>query len=301
MSTSVPMLVDTVNFQRAARTTMHDETKSATGFAQRCGPWAVVTGASDGIGRAFAFELAARGLHLVLVARRQPLLDALAAQLHAAHGIHCRVIAADLGDARAVQSLADATQDLDVGLLVAAAGFGTSGPLIETPLAAELDLVAVNCSALLASSWHFARRFVERGSGALVLMSSLLAFHGTPRAANYAASKAYVQSLAEGLRVELAPHGVQVVASAPGPVDSGFAARAGMRMSAALRPDQVARATLDALGRRTTVRPGGLSKLLGWSLATLPRWGRVKVIAMVMQGMTAHQQAGGTAHRRPAD
>jgi uncharacterized protein len=274
---------------------------STTGFAKRYGPWAVVTGASEGIGREFAHELAARGLHLVLVARRRPLLDALAAQLHAAHGIRCRVIAADLGQAQAVQSLAEATQDLDVGLLVAAAGFGTSGPLIEAPLAAELDLVAVNCSALLASSWHFARRFVERGRGGLVLMSSLLAFHGTPRAANYAASKAYVQSLAEGLRVELAAHGVQVVASAPGPVQSGFAARAGMRMSAALRPDQVARDTLDALGRRTTVRPGGLSKLLGWSLALLPRWGQVKVITAVMRGMTAHQHAGGATLPRAAD
>jgi hypothetical protein len=116
-------------------------------------------------------------------------------------------------------------------------------------------------------------------------MSSVVAFQGVPRAANYAATKAYVQSLAEGLRAELRPLGVDVVASAPGPVHSGFAERAGMRMGLALTPSAVASATLAALGRRGTVRPGWLSKLLGWSLALLPRWVRVRVMALVMGGM----------------
>jgi short-subunit dehydrogenase len=122
-----------------------------------------------------------------------------------------------------------------------------------------------------------------------VLLSSLVAFQGVPRAANYAATKAYIQTLAEGLRAELRPHGVDVLASAPGPIASGFAQRADMRMSASLQPDVVATATLDALGRTTTVRPGWLSKALGWSLALLPRWAMVQVMARVMKGMTAHQ------------
>jgi short-subunit dehydrogenase len=145
--------------------------------------------------------------------------------------------------------------------------------LIDAPLAVECDMVDVNCSAVLAMSWHFARRFAARRRGGLVLISSLLAFHGVPRAANYAATKAYVQTLAEGLRVELAPFGVDVVASAPGPIRSGFAERADMKMALSLEPEVVARLTLRALGRRTTVRPGWLSKLLGWSLARRPRHG----------------------------
>jgi short-subunit dehydrogenase len=103
------------------------------------------------------------------------------------HGIACRAQAADLGDPAAVQA---ATSDLEVGLLLAAAGYGTSGAFIDAPLELECDMVDVNCSAMLAMSWHFARRFAARRRGGLVLMSSLLTFHGVPRAANYAATKA---------------------------------------------------------------------------------------------------------------
>jgi uncharacterized protein len=259
-------------------------------FAVRYGPWALVTGASDGIGKAFAQELAAAKLNLVLVARRKPLLDSLAAELAKAHGIQCRTIAADLSLPGAAHALDEATQDLDLGLLVAAAGFGTSGPLIDADLAAEVEMVNVNCNAVLGSTWHCARRFAAQRRGGIILLSSLLAFHGTPRAANYAATKAYIQTLAEGLRVELAPFGVDVIASAPGPIQTGFAARANLQMAQALPPATVAKVTLAALGKKTTVRPGWLSKLLGWSLAMLPRWGQIKIITQVMKGMTAHQK-----------
>ncbi|MEC5216737.1 short-subunit dehydrogenase [Actimicrobium sp. GrIS 1.19] len=273
--------------------------RASSAFRPRYGEWAVVTGASDGIGRAFACQLAAAGLNLVLVARRTALLHALADELTRAHGIACRVLVADLSDRRALHEMAEATIDLDVCLLVAAAGFGTSGPFIAASLAAESDMLEVNCAAVLALSWHYARRFATRGRGGLVLMSSLLAFHGVPRAANYAATKAYVQTLAEGLHAELAPLGVDVVASAPGPIRSGFAQRADMRMAMSQEPDVVARGTLAALGRRTTVRPGWLSKLLGWSLAPLPRWAKIMVIKKVMGDMTAHQSAPASVLKRP--
>lgn len=276
-------------------------TANPTDYARRYGPWAVVTGASEGIGRALATELARRGLHLVLVARREPLLQALAADLRRDHGIECRVVAADMADADTLRQLADSTHALDIGLLVAAAGFGTSGALADAELDNELNMVDVNCRAVLGLSWHFARRFKARGRGGLVLLSSLVAFQGVPRAANYAATKAYIQTLAEGLRMELQAHGVDVLASAPGPIASGFAQRADMRMSASLQPEVVARASLGALGRSTTVRPGWLSKALGWSLALLPRWAMVQVMAQVMKGMTAHQPpARATALDRPA-
>jgi uncharacterized protein len=258
-------------------------------LAMRYGPWAVVTGASDGIGRAFARHLAGEGLHLVLVARRDAALQALADELRQAYGVDCRVLALDLSSPEALAQLAEATAGLELGLLVAAAGFGSSGPLLEATLDDELGMVDLNCRAVTAQAWHFGRRFAAQRRGGLVLMSSLLAFHGTPRAAHYAATKAYVQSLAEGLRVEWAPLGVDVIASAPGPVRSGFEARADMQMAQALPPEVVARVTMQALGRRTTVRPGWLSKMLGWSLATLPRAGRVRVMTQVMKGMTAHQ------------
>lgn len=267
---------------------------NAVAFTQRYGPWAVVTGASDGIGRAFAERLAATGLNVVLVARRRALLESLAIDLGRRYGITCQVIEADLADRGAVQRIVDAVDDRDVGLAVAAAGFGTSGPLLGSTLETEISMVEVNCSAVLQFSWHMAQRMVERGRGGLVLLSSIVAFQGVPRAANYAATKAYIQSLAEGLRFELAPLGVDVVGAAPGPVRSGFEARADMRMTQAIQPDVVAAQTLRALGRRGTVRPGLLSKVLGWSLATAPRLLRVQIMARIMGGMTSHQ-------RRPAN
>lgn len=251
------------------------------------GPWAVVTGASDGIGRAFARELAAAGMNLVLVARREAQLDTIAADLRGRYGVECRVIATDLADPLASANMLDRTTDLDVGLLVAAAGFGSSGPLLSQPDGSEQDQLAVNCAAVLGQCMHFGRRFEARGHGGVILLSSVVAFHGTPWSANYAATKAYVQSLAEALRHEWAPQGLQVLACAPGPVDSGFGARAHLRLGRTITPAVVAQQTLRALPRGGTVRPGWLSKLLGWSLATAPRALRVRIMGSIMHGMAA--------------
>lgn len=255
--------------------------------SQRFGPWAVVTGASDGIGRAFAVELAAAGLKLVLVARRQAVLDALADELRRRHGVSCQTLALDLALPDAMPRLAAATDALDVGLLVAAAGFGSAGPLLAQPARDETDMLDVNCRAVLAQCLHFGPRLVQRRRGGIVLLSSLVAFHGTPWSANYAATKAYVQSLAEGLRVEWLGQGVEVLACAPGPVATGFAGRARMTLGRSSTPEVVARQTLAALGRRGTVRPGALSKLLGWGLGMAPRAWRVALMGRIMQGMAA--------------
>lgn len=263
-------------------------TRESSRLKNRYGPWAVVTGASDGIGREIAHALAEAGLSLVLVARRAEVLEALAGELGARFAVTTRVLAVDLAQPRGVSELVAETRGLDVGLLVAAAGFGTSGHFLDASLDDELGMIDVNCRAVAALTHHFGRRLAERRRGGIVLLSSLLAFQGVPRAANYAATKAYVQSLAEGLRAELAPLGVDVLASAPGPIHTGFARRANMQMALALTPASVARSTLSALGRRGTVRPGWLSKLLESALALLPRWGRVAVLARVMAGMTKH-------------
>lgn len=264
-------------------------TRADARFRNRYGPWAVVTGASEGIGRAFADHLARRGLNLVLVARRGAILEDMAARYAAKHGIDVRVLTADLSQSGGPDTLADVTAALEVGLVVAAAGYGRSGPLIDSDIDDELRMLDVNCRSVLSTAAHFGRRFARQRRGGIILLSSLFAFQGVPRAANYAATKAYVQSLAEGLRIELAPFGVDVVASAPGPVQSGFAKRADMRMGLAAQPAEVARATLAALGRRSVVRPGWLAKVLEASLIGLPRWGRARILGHVVRGMTRHQ------------
>jgi hypothetical protein len=246
-----------------------------------------VTGASDGIGKAFAEELAREGFGLVLVARRESLLNSIATDLGARYNVQVATLACDLGAPDGVRQTIAFAEGRDVGLLVSAAGFGTSGDFVDGDIAAELDMLAVNCGATLALAYEFARRFKARGRGGLVLMGSLLGFQGVPRAANYAATKAYVQALAEGLRPELRRSGVDVIAAAPGPVASGFGARARMRLSGA-KPSAVPRAVLRALGKKTTVRPGFLSQALEASMFGLPRAGRSFILGRVMAGMTRH-------------
>lgn len=261
--------------------------KDARSLRTRYGPWAVVTGASSGIGREAAVQLAVAGLHLVLVARRTDPLEALAATLRERYGVNVTVAAADLADRTGAETVARATEQLDVGLLVAAAGYGTSGDFLDADLPRELDMLEVNAAAPLILAHNFGQRFARRGRGGMVLLSSVVAFQGVPRSAHYAATKAYVQTFAEGLHAELTAHGIDVLAVAPGPVHSGFADRAGMRMGRALQPTDVVTPALLALGRRATVAPGWLSKVLTWSLATLPRRARVRVMGLVMKGMTS--------------
>jgi len=152
-------------------------------------------------------------------------------------------------------------------------------------------MLDVNCFAVLEQSVVFGQRFAKRGRGGIVLMASLLGWQGVSGAAHYAATKAYVQSLAEGLHRELGPLNVDVLVSAPGPVNSGFAGRADMRMGNADTPATVAKASLQALGRKTTVIPGALGKFLSYSLLALPRFLRVRILTAVMGSMTRHRTA----------
>ena len=234
-----------------------------------------------------AREVASRGVNVVLVARQGDVLAQLAADLAQQFRVQTHVIAADLSTEAGLEAVTAGTTDLDVGLLVAAAGFGTSGSFLDADVRAEREMLNINCWAVTAQALTFGRRFARRGHGGMVLFASLVGFQGVPRAAHYSATKSYVQSLAEALHVELAPQGVAVLASAPGPVHSGFASRAGMQMGMALTPADVARATIGALGRHATVVPGGLSKLLTYSLRPLPRWARVRILGRIMGGMTS--------------
>lgn len=268
-------------------------------FRHRYGAYAVVTGASSGIGLAIARELAARGLDLLLVARRGAVLEAVAAELAATQPVACEVLPADLGTPAGRGALRARIDGLDVGLLVHAAGYGTAGPFLGTDAGDEIGLLHVNALAALELSHALAPRLAARGRGGIVFLSSIVAFQGVPRAANYAASKAYVQSLAEALAVELRPHGVDVLASAPGPVHSAFATRARMTFGRAADPAVVAAATVAALGRRSTTRPGRLAKILGGALATAPRALRVRILAAIMAGMT--RDAAGDARRPRSD
>jgi hypothetical protein len=255
----------------------------------RYGPWALVTGGSSGIGKSMAGFLAQAGLNLVLNGRDSAALELARQELMTHYPVEVVTIPADLSTVFGQEKLIADTDGLDIGLLVNNAGFATSGTLIDNPLDAELDMLAVNVQAVLRLTHHFAQRFRQRQRSGIIFLSSIVAFQGVPFAANYAASKAYVQSLAEALAVECKPFHIDVLSATPGPVESGFGARADMRMNGAMRPEQVALPIIQALGRSSGVVPGPLSKLLVYALRTAPRFLKIRIMQGVMAGFTKHQ------------
>ena len=203
-----------------------------------------------------AKNLASVGMNLVLTGRNKKKLIELSDQLEEEYNIIAEIIVADLSHSSEVYRLVEETQDIPVNLFVASAGFGTSGSFHTANLESELNMLKVNTIALMMLTHYFGRKFANQGKGGIILMSSIVGFQGVPNAANYSATKAYVQSLAEGLYHELKPFGVDILAAAPGPVNSGFASVANMQMGQALSPNQVAPQILKALGKKHTVFPG---------------------------------------------
>ncbi len=261
-----------------------------TRLKQRYGQWAIVTGASSGIGLELTCQLASAGFNIVINGRNLEKLREVEKHLKSTYHIDVKIIVADLSDISSIERIIDQTQNLNVGMLVVSAGYGTSGLFVHSSLHSEINMIRVNCEALLSITYYYSQRFVTQKRGGIILMSSMVAFQGVPYSANYAATKAYVQSFAEALAVELKPKGVDVLAAAPGPVDSGFGLRANMKMSMSLKPSDVGVPILRALGRKTTVLPGLLTKILVYSLRTVPRWGKITIMKNVMKGMTQHQR-----------
>ena len=154
------------------------------------GPWVFVTGGTEGMGRAIAVELGRAGFNLVLVARRTEALENVANSLTDQFRVETICLAEDLADPTAVGRIAERTEHLNIGLAVMAAGFGSVGEFVDSDLDTELNMIAVNVSAVTALAHVFARRLVARGRGGMVLFSSIVGWQGTPLQANYAATKA---------------------------------------------------------------------------------------------------------------
>ena len=255
-----------------------------------CGDWVLITGATSGIGKEMALKFGEGGFNIVITGRREPLLNELASKLFNEHQVEVIPIPGDLSRQESVQLLIQETAHLPLGVAVLNAGFGTSGKLIDANIEQEMNMLQLNCQSVLQLAHHFGGRFRDQNrKGAILFLSSMVAFQGVPNAANYAATKAYVQALGEALALELKPLGIDVLCAAPGPVDSGFASRANMRMSMSLSPEDVAVPMIEAIGKKTTVLPGFLTKLLVYNLRMVPRWAKVRIMGRVMGSFTKHQ------------
>lgn len=238
-----------------------------TDLRARYGEYALVTGASSGIGAEFAAQLAAAGLSLVLVARRKDRLDVVAARLRAEYQVAVEVVVLDLAVDGAAAELADRTRHLDVGVMVANAGILTSGPFLSNDWATESELLRVDLIVPAELAHRYGRMFATRGRGAVILVSSAVGFGPVPYAANYAAVKAYVASLGQALNYELRESGVDVLTLAPGLTKTEGADNApgidfGKMPGRPMGAGPVVSAALRGLGNRPVVIPGGANKVL---------------------------------------
>ncbi|RAQ94426.1 SDR family NAD(P)-dependent oxidoreductase [Thermogemmatispora tikiterensis] len=242
------------------------------------GKTALITGASSGIGLAFAQALAARGMQLILVARSEERLRHLASELRERHGIQAEVIVSDLSREGAATQLARAVRErgLNVDLLINNAGFGTYGPFAEQSAEREHEEIMLNVTALVDLTHALLPAMLARGEGAVINLASLAAFLPIPHMAVYAATKAFVLSFSQALWTEYRRQGLRVLAVCPGPVATNFFAVIGTSQEdmpgGILSPEQVVAASLRALERgRSQVVPGLLNKLMAFSTHLVPR------------------------------
>lgn len=235
--------------------------------SQRFGSWAVVTGASSGIGEQFAHQLAANHLNLVLVARRLPALKKLGDSLAKRYGISYRAVQADLTQSDFLKEVIDATGDIEVGLLVSNAGASTNHEFITVKPEALTESVQINVLAHVQLARHFGQLMAKRGRGGILLVSSIMGLQGIPYMADYSAAKAYMLSLAEALHVELKASGVNATALLPGPVATPMLNELGMTSKdlpmKPMSPEQCASEGLRALSiNKATYIPGMANRLL---------------------------------------
>ncbi|MFF2732605.1 SDR family NAD(P)-dependent oxidoreductase [Streptomyces sp. NPDC058008] len=229
------------------------------------GPWAVIAGGSEGVGASFAHQLADAGINLVLIARKAGPLEKTAANTRA-KGVEARTLQLDLLDPGALDTIRAVTDGLDVGLLIFNAGANTYG---HEFVGGELDrvqaVIDLNITSQLALTHHFAEAMKERGRGGVLLVGSLAGYMGQARLSTYSAVKAFSRVFAEGLWLELAPHGVHVLELVLGVTRTPAMERAGLRMDLpglnVADPDDIAREGLEHLA-------DGPLRIAGGNLAT---------------------------------
>ncbi len=249
-------------------------------FHQRYGPWAVIAGASEGIGQSYAHVLAEKGLNLVTLARRIEPLERDAELLRRRHHVDVRPVSLDLSSTTLEADFAQAIEGLDVGLLVYNACYSVIGEFKDVAVSAHKTMLDVNCVAPSTLSHHLIPALMERGHGGIILMSSMSGFQGTAMVANYAATKAWNINFAQGLWEELSPHGIDVLGCIAGATSTpGFEGNTpeDKRSKAfPMPPERVAREGLKALGKRPLHITGRINRAVDWMGHLMSRRGRTR-------------------------
>ena len=266
-------------------------------FLHSYGPWAVVAGASEGLGAAFADALAARGLNLVMVARRTAIMQALAERLSAKYAVQVRTLTLDLASPEAANQIAQEVKNLEVGLLVYNAAFSAVDLFLDRPLDDHLREVDTNVRSPLGLVEYFGRRMRTTGHGGIILMASLSAFQGSAYISTYSATKAFNIILAEGLWEEWRLDGVDVLACIAGAIRTpNYLAskpkHTGRFSDATLLPEKVVAEALAALGRQPTVIPGAVNRLSSFVMRhLLSRRAAILFMGWILRGMYSQDKS----------
>ena len=234
---------------------------------KRFGPWALVTGASSGIGREFARQIAASGINVVLVARRDALLTELGRAISQEFDVQYRALAMDLSQEGFIAGLADATHDIDIGLVVSNAGTGNPGEFLKLDRQLLQETLRLSTMAHLDIAHHFGQKLSERRRGGIILAGAMGAENGVPVMANDGAAKAYVHSLGEALHYEFKPLGVYVTVLAAGFTNTAVIDKFGLDpKTMPMKPMSVEQCVSEGLSgllkNRSRVVPGRLNRIL---------------------------------------
>ncbi len=262
------------------------------------GEWALVTGASSGIGKEFVRLLAQEGFNIVLVARREDLLSDLATEIHKTSKVDTRVVALDMLQKGAVTELYNRVSDLDIGLVIPAAGIDEMGQFLEKDYLSLEQMLTLNINVPTEIAHLFGQKMSARKRSAMIMVSSLFAYQGIPNFATYAASKAYILTLGEALNVELRKRGIDVLVLSPGLTDTPFAQNLGLNLSRlpmiAQKPRTVAKTGLRSLGRSSSVVSGFLNKFYAWENRLIPRHWPVNLFGFLINGAIASHKRKST-------
>jgi len=236
---------------------------------KKYGNWALITGASSGIGEEFAKRLAGEKLNLVLIARREERLKNLSIELIVKYGIEIKIVAGDITESNTIEKIKEECAGLEIGILVNNAGFGSTGEFIKCDAEKEIRMTLLNCVAPVILTHHFLPLMAERRRGAVIFLGSLVAFQPTPLMAAYSATKAFNLTLGEALWYEVKKYNIDVLALNPGGTDTEFQRIAAMGIGPTPRtPQQVVETALNALGRK----PGAVDGIMNKSIAVLGRF-----------------------------
>ncbi|NOX18861.1 MAG: SDR family oxidoreductase [Chlorobi bacterium] len=235
-------------------------------FKEKYGKWALITGASSGIGKAFALELAKLGLNIVVAARRTEKLEEVKNKIENETQSEVLAVTLDLIDENAVEKLSEAVGGREIGLLINNAGFGSAGEFSKTSSERDSDMIKLNCVVPNELTHKFVSQMIERKKGGIIFLGSVVAYQPTPFMATYAATKVFNKMLGESLWYELKQYNVDVLSLHPGGTETEFQQVAGADAGPFARTaENVVRTALKALGKKQSVIDGVPNKLLVFS------------------------------------